>query len=108
MECRKELVEQYRKWILHHTNSRYRISENCNGTIELQTENYKKPRSQAPSPVLEPWYKAKSFSLCHEDKLTEELFSRDVVDRVKRGYEFLLPYYDYFVTLDGDPDPREL
>ena len=40
MECRKELVEQYRKWILHHTNSRYRISENCNGTIELQTENY--------------------------------------------------------------------
>ena len=40
MECRKELVEQYRKWILNHTNSRYRISENCNGTIELQTENY--------------------------------------------------------------------
>ena len=76
--------------------------------FELQTENYKKPRSQAPSPVLEPWYKAKSFSLCHEDKLTEELFSRDVVDRVKRGYEFLLPYYDYFVTLDGDADPREL
>ena len=74
----------------------------------LETEDYKKPRSQAPSPVLEPWYKAKSFSLCHEDKLTEELFGREVVDRVKQGYEFLLPYYDYFATLDGDPDPREL
>ena len=74
----------------------------------LETEDYKKPRSQAPSPVLEPWYKAKGFSLCHEDKLTEELFNREVVDRVKKGYEFLLPYYDYFATLDGDPDPREL
>lgn len=40
MESRKELVEQYRKWILHHNHPRYRISENCNGTIELQTENY--------------------------------------------------------------------
>ena len=58
--------------------------------------------------MLEPWYKAKGFSLCHVDKLTEELFSREVVDRVKKGYEFLLPYYDYFATLDGDPDPREL
>ena len=29
----------------------------------------------------------------------------DIVDRVKAGWEFLLPYYDYFVTLDGDPDP---
>ena len=73
----------------------------------LETEDYKKPRSQAPSELLAPWYQAKSFSLCHEDKLTEELFSRDVVGRVKRGYEFLLPYYDYFAALDGDPDPRD-
>ena len=73
----------------------------------LETEDYKKPRSQAPSELLAPWYQAKSFSLCHEDKLTEELFSRDIVDRLKTGFEFLLPYYDYFVTLDGDPDPRD-
>ena len=73
----------------------------------LDTEDYKRPRSQAPSPLLEPWYKAKSFSICHSDKLTDELFGRDIVDRLKTGYSFLLPYYDYFVTLDGDPDPRE-
>lgn len=40
MEQRRELVEQYRKWILHHNSDRYRISENSKGTIELQTENY--------------------------------------------------------------------
>lgn len=40
MEQRREMVEQYRKWILHHSNDRYRISENSKGTIELQTENY--------------------------------------------------------------------
>lgn len=73
----------------------------------LETEDYKKPRSAAPSALLEPWYKMKSFSICHTDKLTDELFSRDIVERLKTGFAFLLPYYDYFVTLDGDPDPRE-
>lgn len=73
----------------------------------LETEDYKRPKASAPSPILEPWYRAKSFTLIHQDKLTEELFSREVVDRVKAGWTFLLPYYDYFVTLDGDPDPSE-
>ena len=48
-----------------------------------------------------------SFAIIHEDKLTEELFSREIVGRVRAGWEFLLPYYDYFVTLDGDPDPSQ-
>ncbi|SFP20953.1 TIGR02453 family protein [Oscillibacter sp. PC13] len=72
----------------------------------LEAEEYKKPRAAAPSKMLEPWYRMKSFSVCHSDKLTEELFCRDIVGHLKQGYEFLLPYYDYFVTLDGDPDPR--
>ena len=74
----------------------------------LDTEDYKRLRSPAPETALEPWYRAKSFSICHSDKLTDELFSRDIVERLKTGYAFLLPYYDYFVTLDSDPDPREL
>ena len=75
--------------------------------LVLETADYKRPRGQAPSPLLEPWYRAKSFSIYHQDKLTEELFSREIVDHLKRDFEFLLPYYDYFVTLDSDPDPRE-
>ena len=73
----------------------------------LEAEDYKRPRAQAPSPLLEPWYRMKSFSICHSEELTDELFGRGIVDRLKRGYDFLLPYYDYFVTLVGDPDPRE-
>ena len=74
----------------------------------LQTADYKKLRAPAPSPILEPWYRAKYFSIGHEEKLTEELFSRRLVERLKSGFAFLLPYYDYFVTLSGDPDPAEV
>lgn len=73
----------------------------------LETQDYKRPKAAAPSPQLEPWFRAKSFAIIHEDKLTEELFSREIVGRVRAGWEFLLPYYDYFVTLDGDPDPSQ-
>ena len=73
----------------------------------LETQDYKRPKAAAPSPSLEPWFRARSFTLIHQDKLTEELFSRAVADRVKAGWAFLLPYYDYFVTLDGDPNPAE-
>lgn len=75
--------------------------------FSLLTTDYKKPRAPAPSPQLEPWYRAKYFSIGHSDKLTEELFSREIAERLKTGYEFLLPYYDYFVTLSGDMDPEE-
>ena len=75
--------------------------------FSLNTVDYKKLRSSAPSELLEPWYRAKYFSIGHEEKLTEELFSRDIVDRLKQGFEFLLPYYDYFLTLDSEPDPRD-
>ena len=87
-----------------------KLTRALNGQTEfvLETADYKKPRSQPASDLLAPWYRAKSFAICHNDKLTDELFSRDIVDRLKTGFEFLLPYYDYFVTLDGDPDPREL
>ena len=51
---------------------------------------------------------AKYITITHEDKLTDELFCRDVVDRIKKGYEFLLPYYDYFLTLPSDPEPETL
>ena len=76
--------------------------------FSLNTTDYKKLRAPAPSKLLEPWYRAKYFSIGHEEKLTEELFSRNIVEHLKRGYTFLLPYYDYFVTLDGDADPREV
>ena len=50
--------------------------------FRLETEAYKRPKGPAPSAPLEPWYQAKSFVICHREKLTEDLFSRAIVDRL--------------------------
>ena len=50
-----------------------------------------------------PWYNKKSFSLIHSRPNGDELFSPELADRLVKGYTFLMPFYDYFITLDSDP-----
>ena len=54
--------------------------------------------------LLSPWYVLEGFSLSHEEPLTEELFSRDILERVGKGFDFLLPYYRYFSALRAEGD----
>ena len=87
-----------------------KLTKALNGQTEfvLGGDTYKRPKAGAPSELLAPWFQMKSITITHEDKLTDELFCRDVVDRIKKGYEFLLPYYDYFLTLPSDSEPETL
>ena len=73
--------------------------------LVLETEDYKRPKA-APSRLLTPWYSKKSFALSHDAPHGEPLWSHDLVDLLLEGYEFLLPYYEYMLSLSGDPDPR--
>jgi len=73
--------------------------------FRLDGPAYKRTKP-APSPMLTDWYNKKSFSLIHEEPLTEELYQPELAQRLIEGFRFLMPFHDYFVTLDGDPDPR--
>jgi uncharacterized protein (TIGR02453 family) len=72
----------------------------------LEGDDYARPKRDPGGP-LSDWYNKKTFSLIHEEKVGEAVFSPDLAKRIKRGFEFLIPYYKYFVTLDGDPDPQD-
>ena len=72
----------------------------------LDGDEYKR-KKEAPSEKTAAWYNRKSFSLIHRQKNGEELFSPELANRIVGGYQFLMPFYDYFITLDLDPDPRE-
>jgi len=70
----------------------------------LDGEEYKR-KKETPSPKTADWYNRKSFSLIHKQPNGEELYSSELADRLVSGYKFLMPFYDYFITLDSDPDP---
>jgi len=62
-------------------------------------------KKEAPTPNLSAWYNKKTFALIHDQPISEDLFSRELVDRLLKGCTFLMPFYDYFITIDSDPDP---
>jgi len=64
-------------------------------------------KKEAPTPELSAWYNKKSFSLIHNQPNGDELFSKEIADRLVAGYAFLMPFYDYFISLDSDPAPRK-
>jgi uncharacterized protein (TIGR02453 family) len=63
-------------------------------------------KKEAPALKMADWYNKKSFSLIHTEKHGTELFSPEFKKRLVSGFAFLMPLYDYFVTLDSDPDPE--
>ena len=62
-------------------------------------------KKEAPTQKTSKWYNKKSISLIHNHNNGEELFSSELTDRLVKGYTFLMPLYDYFITLDNDPAP---
>jgi len=70
----------------------------------LDGDEYKR-KKEAVFSKMAAWYNKKSFSLIHKQQNGNELFSPKLVDRLVCGYKFLMPFYDYFITLDSDPDP---
>ena len=69
----------------------------------LDADEYKR-KKEAPSLKTCAWYNMKSFSLAHVQKNGEELFSPELIDRLITGYKFLMPFYDYFITLEYDAE----
>ncbi len=72
----------------------------------LEGPSYKRQKL-CSEPKLTEWYNKKSFSVGHEEELTELIYSPELAGKLVDGFSFLLPYYDYFSTLWADPDPRE-
>ncbi len=62
-------------------------------------------KKTAPSVKTEPWFNKKSFTLIHEQGHSQDLFTLELADRLTDGYAFLMPFYDFLITLDSDPPP---
>ncbi|MCL2084017.1 MAG: DUF2461 domain-containing protein [Oscillospiraceae bacterium] len=71
----------------------------------LDGEEYAR-KKEAPTAKTAAWYNRKSPSLMHLSGHGEELFSSELTGRLISGYKFLMPFYDFFITLDSDPDPE--
>lgn len=78
---------------------------NKQAVFVLDGEDYKKPKGET-TPLLEPWYHKKSLTLVGHGE-AGETFTPDFADNLVAGYESLMPFYEFFLSLEGDSDPRQ-
>ena len=67
--------------------------------FQLEGQSYAKPKPGAPA-KLESWYSLKNLNLIHDDNdVTQTYDGPALVERLVKGFAFLMPYYDYFYPL---------
>ena len=66
--------------------------------FSLEGDCYARPKP-APTPALESWISRKNITLCRDLPYDEVSFSPALAEQVKRGFDFLVPYYEYFAAL---------
>ena len=74
--------------------------------IKLEGDEYAR-KKEAPTSKTAAWYNKKHIMLTHGMKNGEELYSPDFADRIYNGFKFMMPFYDYFITIDNDPEPKK-
>ena len=64
--------------------------------LEGEEDARKKP---APTPLLVPWISRKHITICRDEEYSDRSAGRELVEDLKTGYQFLMPYYQFFARL---------
>ena len=70
----------------------------------LEGELYRRPKGEKGA-LLDPWYNRKSIAVAWDRPCEGSLFERKLLEEIAAGVDFLMPFYDYFSTLQADPEP---
>ena len=70
----------------------------------LEGELYRRPKGEK-GVLLDPWYNRKNLALAWDRPCEGSLFERGLLEELADGIDFLMPFFDYFSTLDSDPPP---
>lgn len=70
----------------------------------LEGELYRRPKGKKGT-LLDPWYNRKNLALAWDRPCGGSLFECDLLEELADGIDFLMPFFDYFSTLDSDPVP---
>jgi uncharacterized protein (TIGR02453 family) len=98
-------MEKLRKTIDENPKKFEKLIDLLNSQDEFKLEGDEYARQkQAPTAKTQAWYNKKSFSLIHYGEIGDDLFRREFADRLVSGYEFLMPFYDYFAAAERSGD----
>ncbi|MBE6972794.1 MAG: DUF2461 domain-containing protein [Ruminococcaceae bacterium] len=69
----------------------------------LEGELYRRPKGEK-GVLLNPWYNRRSIAIVWDRPCEGSLFERRLLEEIADGVDFLMPFYDYFSTLQAEPE----
>ncbi len=72
---------------------------NAQDKFTFEGETYKRLKKDV-GPLLNPWYNCKHFALSYSDNFGGELFDPDLPRIIADDFEFLMPYYEYLMSIN--------
>lgn len=70
----------------------------------LEGVQYRRPKGEKGA-LLDPWYNRKNIAVCWDRPCEGSLFLPQLKQEIVDGIDFLMPFFEYFSTLDSDPEP---
>ncbi|QIQ21827.1 DUF2461 domain-containing protein [Zophobihabitans entericus] len=96
----KETMDIFRKEINRDPEAFLNVAKSCKKPFELVGESYKRPLIKEQPTEIATWYNRKSFAVMVTSHQVEETFSPDLVKRLTKGFQQLVPLYDYLMRVE--------
>lgn len=106
--ARPTQMAQYRRRILRDPKPLEQLARELEGQelFHLEGDEYKRSKGEVGE-VLKPWFNRKNIALCTfhapDARMTEPELKGDVLE----GFRWLMPYYQYFKSLELEPPLNE-
>lgn len=103
-QCGPAVMQKFRKKVDANPKELERLAirlREQQGFI-LAGEKYKRKFSDVHNDIVMDWYQRKTIAIVFNNELSQELFNREILTVVDKGFQFLFPYYEYLLTLFTD------
>ena len=69
----------------------------------LEGTMYSRPKGDKGN-LLNPWYNRKNIAISWDRPCEGSLFTSELANEIVSGIDFLMPFYEYFSSLRGEPE----
>ncbi len=96
----KQTMDIFRDEINQDHNKFLQVINCVKKPFELYGESYKRPLVKDLPPKIASWYNRKDLGVIASSNHIEDLFSKNLIQKLSKGFKQLIPLYDYLLKVE--------
>lgn len=96
----KQTMDIFRDEINQDHNKFLQVINCVKKPFELYGESYKRPLVKDLPPKIASWYNRKDLGVIASSNQIEDLFSKNLIQKLRKSFKQLIPLYDYLLKVE--------